>query len=273
MLILVLATCGQGSGCALFFNTDEHVSTIANRQILPPVPSPRNAVEIEVYFVDRPLGDTLTGESLWKSLNQASGSLRDHVQLREAGFRYGLAPSTAPFALQALLDPGRSAGTARQTQRQSLTIPAGESTLLEIGSLTGSRIVPSSDKAHPSPRQVTDARCVVRMNAERVQEGWIRLTLVPEIHHGENRVRPVATDRAYAYRASQDIEQYFDQQFSVEMNRGEYVVIGQDGEGENSLGGLFFRGADPAGRINRLMIVRLVGMHEVQAVRQEFSRP
>src|SRR5690606_29319211 len=104
---------------------------------------------------------------------------------------------------------------------------AGESTLLEVGPLAGSRIVPSSDKAHPSPLQVTDARCVVRMHAERVQDGWIRLTLLPEIHHGENRVRAVATDRAYAYRASQEIEQYFDQQFALEMNRGEYVVIGQ----------------------------------------------
>jgi hypothetical protein len=205
-------------------------------------------------------------------LNQASGKLDERVRLRQSGIQYGVAPSAPNFDLQQLLDP-KSSAVGRQTYRQPITIPAGETAELFAATLGEPRLVPSSDKSRTEPVAARNAHCRFRMAADCMQEGWFKVTFVPEIHHGEERIRAVPTESNWTAQSSQNIEPYFDRQFSVELNTGEYVVIGMSGDKEDSLGGLFFHGGDPEKRLNRMMIVRLKGMQEVEAVRQSTGAP
>jgi len=227
-------------------------------------------VGIEVYFIERPVNDTLAGPTLWKSLNQAGGTLSNRGNLEKAGIQFGIAPSTPPFALQALLDPARSKGTASQTKQQTFAIPAGESTIIQAAYLADPRVIPSANKSRPDPIPVPDAHCRFSMSAERIQDGWVRLNFQPEIHYGTERIRPFATPSEFRLQKMKNVEPYYDQSFSVEVNTGEYVVIGFTGDNSSSLGGLFFRYGDAQTRSGRLMVVRVAGMQQVNAVRSDF---
>jgi hypothetical protein len=271
VLILAAFTAFSGSGCALLFWFPRTRDTVTNRPFLPPIPNKLQAVQLDVYFVDRVIGDPLS-DAVWKSLNQASGSLEERVRLRKSGVQYGIASSTPGFELQQLLD-SKSSAVVRQTYRQSTTIVTGETGEIEASMLGKPRLIPSSDKSRSEPIEASDAHCRFRIAADCVQQGWFKVTFLPEIHHGEQRVRPYATDSKWIAQSSQNIEPYFDRQFSVELNTGEYVVIGMSGDKPDSLGGLFFRGGDPDQRLSRLMIVRLNGMQEVEAVRQSTGTP
>lgn len=269
MLSTAIALAATTSGCALFLGNGARTSLTANRQILPPIPAPKDTVEIEVFFIERPVNDTLTGPPLWRALNQAGGALSDRARLASEGIQCGISPSSAPFALQALLDPARSRGTASQTLRHQYAIPAGESTTIKAAYVPEPLVIPSANKSRPDPIAVPDADCSFQMSAERIQDGWVRLSFQPEIYYGTEQIRPKATPQEFILQRTKNVEQYFDQRFSIEVNTGEYVVIGYAGETPSSLGGLFFRNGDPHAKVGRLMVVRVVGMQQVTAVRAE----
>jgi hypothetical protein len=266
VLFAVILTASVGAGCALFESFKSSETHTAQRQFLPPIPAPKDTVELEIFFAYRTIGDTLSGESLWKSVNQAAGALSSRVKLKEAGIQFGVTPSTPPFGLVALMDPARRTGTARETVKQPVTIFSGGSTYVPVAFLPDQRTIPSADPNRKEPLPVSDVDCAFTVSAQRVQDGWTKVTFVPEIYHGEKKVRHVATDRDWALRDSRDKETYYDRQFSVELNTGEYVVIGMAGKDVKSLGGLFFRGGEDSSQLNLVMIVRLKGMREIQAV-------
>ena len=53
---------------------------------LPPLPVPRDSVEVEIVFIDRPAGDSLLGKTLWRDVDQVGMlSAEQRSALREAG--------------------------------------------------------------------------------------------------------------------------------------------------------------------------------------------
>ena len=101
------------AGCALFAATGCWNFSISHRQTaakpaLPPLVKPKDALSLEVFYIPRPAGDLLLGESLWQQLDETvvkSPELR--TRLRAAGLRVGLAGSNVPPTL-------RAAATAQQ---------------------------------------------------------------------------------------------------------------------------------------------------------------
>jgi hypothetical protein len=93
-----------------------------------------------------------------------------------------------------------------------------------------------------------------------LQDGWVRVEFVPEIHHGDLQLRPTPTDDAgWAYRSTQNIAQCYPQKFAVTLNVGESAVITAAG-GEETLGNQIFRRDQNGEQRQRLLIIRLVDM-------------
>ena len=44
--------------------------------LLPPLRPARDALQIDVVFIERPLGDPLLGKTLWNDIDQVAGSTR-----------------------------------------------------------------------------------------------------------------------------------------------------------------------------------------------------
>ncbi len=187
--------------------------------------------------------------------------------LRKNGMRLGVVGTSPPHALQAALDMTSETSPDDKSQSrivgQRFTRRSGEE--FEVETWSG---YPACSVHYASPkdtevREYGDARCLFRVNLERLQDGWARLDLVPEIHHGEMKLRKFASDFAFTQRPSQQIVPFFDQRFQVDLNLGEMVIIGADGDDPRSLGHHFFRGGDSDSHMERLLVIRLADMQRI----------
>lgn len=250
------------SGCALFNPTSAVERITAERPFLPPLPSDRNVIDLEVYFVDRVVGDPTIGDGLWRAVNQAAGPMSTHADLRRAGMQYGVVPSSPPPALQSLIGKGFANSSTKVTAMQPVPLINGSAAPLNVSTLPDGCLIPGSGKK--GPFAVNQGHCTFQVAAERLQEGWVRIAFLPQIQYGAERVRPVATDQHWENKNGQQIESFYEQEFTLELNKGEFVVVGMANEQPGTLGHLFFRSGDPQGRFQRVMIVRLAGMQSMK---------
>jgi hypothetical protein len=268
-VIVCAAIATLTSGCALF-NPGSAVERItAERPFLPPLQPERNVIDLEVYFVDRVVGDPTIADGLWRAVNQAAGPLSTHAKLRSEGIQYGVAPSSAPPALQSLIFRGFSQSSTKVTSCRHVPLMNGAASPIHVGTLPAHCVVPSSGKRGVGAVTVEQGECLFKVAAERLQEGWVKVAFLPQIHHGAERVRPVAGDERWKSENSRLIETYYDQEFSLELNTGEFVVVGLAEDRPGTLGHLFFRSGDAENRFQRVMIVRLAGMQSVKPLRSD----
>jgi len=257
------------SGCALF-NPGSAVERItAERPFLPQVQSERNVIDLEVYYVDRVVGDPTISDGLWRAVNQAAGPLSTHARLRGEGIQYGVSPSSAPPALQALIFRGLGSTPTKTTSVRNVPLINGSSAPIHVGTLPKSCVIPSSGKKGVGALTVDQGECTFKVAAERLQEGWVKLAFLPQILHGSERIRFEPGEQTWENKNSRLIESYYDQEFSLELNTGEFVVIGLAEDRPGTLGHLFFRSGDPQSRFQRVMIVRLAGMQSVKPLRSD----
>lgn len=248
-------------GCTLFRGVE---NTPANGFAMKPIVPPRDQINLEVWYVDRPVGDPLMGDAMWGKIDQISTiPVEDRVHLNLAGIRYGVAGSDLPDTLSSLLSD-RNESAVQHTTRLQIPLTSGEPGQMQVANLPQHcRIrVPGSLES----RDYSGVRCVFQVTARRTQEGWVRLEFVPEIHHGDARLRPQAAGADWQLQQSQQIEPLYEQRFSLELNLGEHVVIGAVGDAPDSVGQHFFRGGTADPKQERLIVLRLQGMERIRPV-------
>lgn len=236
--------------------------------LLPPIPKTLDALRLEVIYVDRPIDDPLLRTSLWKSVDQIS-NLSPEVRgmLRDNGIRFGHVSSTPPRPLQALLELSEE---SNDLSRQQFTLPSGADTTIET-----SPILPERQFSfRRADADVTDtyknARCVLRVSGERLQDGWARLDFLPEIHHSRHVTRPVAGDESLEFRTAQALVPLYAQRFAVTLNAGDILLLTVDRESPQlagSIGQHFFLNAHTENRMQRLLIVRLAQIQRIEPTR------
>ncbi|MCH7686659.1 MAG: hypothetical protein IH899_08265 [Planctomycetes bacterium] len=109
-VFILTSTLVAFSGCSLFQGGMQLLFSRSQRNnakgtsILRPLRKAYDAVELEIYFVERPKSDPLLGEMLWRDIAPI-GTLSPEVrrELKESGFRVGHTSSTPPPALETLL--------------------------------------------------------------------------------------------------------------------------------------------------------------------------
>lgn len=236
---------------------------------LPPIVAPRESVQLDVLFIDRPQNDPLLTGPLWREVDQIAGrSAEERRQLRQHGWRVGHASSHPPRALEELLalsseKPQVSDPTRRLVGRRIALVTGSDFPIDVTDTLPELRLRTSPGENF---RSYTNAKCVLRTRLEREQDGWVRLHFLPEIHHGSAWLRPVATSLDWTSRRQQEIEPLYDQQFSLSLNLGEMAVITAETLAEDSAGAAFFRSLDETGRLQRLLVVRVADMRRMTPV-------
>jgi len=249
------------AGCQLFRKKEETNSTAK----LPPLVAPRDSVQLEILFVDRPASDPLIGETLWDRVDQIAGFSSDQRrQLREDGWKIGHSSSHPPQALEALLESSgeedSSTGDRRTTGRR-VAVPSGQDIPIEVSGL-----LPELKLNHKGKTKTyTNAKAVLRVHVERQQDGWVKLRCVPEIHHGLNLLRPFATAQNWQRRRSQNVVPIYEQQFSMSLNIGELALV-TAGEAEaEHIPAVFFSSAE-SGDLRRLLVIRVANMRRLTPV-------
>jgi len=251
------------SGCRLF-NLDNRTEEPPLE--LPRMVAPRDSVQLDVLFIDRPQNDPLFTNALWREIDQIAGRpAAERRQLKRHGWRVGHASSHPPRALEELLklsseQPEFHNPSQRLIGRRIALVTGTDFPIDVTETLPELRIRVSDDA---DIRSYSDVRCVLRTRLERQQDGWVKLHFLPELHHGKTWLRPVATPQDWTSRRQQNIEPLYDQQFSLSLNLGEMVLITAESSNAETTGSAFFRSLDETGRLQRMIVVRVADMRRL----------
>lgn len=271
-ILCAVTVCVFVSGCSLLSLSSLFSDTQATGKAdlrLPPIVASRDAVQLEILFVDRPANDALLGDSLWKQVDQIAGMSADiRSTLRENGWRVGHASSHPPRAIEQLLEMSSERPEAIDNERhlvgRRVALAAGGNLPIDLTELQPEiRLKPAVDG---KTKSYSNAKCILNVQIDREQDGWVRLNFTPEVHHGQNWLRPVATQLDWTRRRGQLVEPLFDQKFSLSLNVGEMAIITAEGNDKESAGHSFFRGIHESGGLQRLLVVRVANMRKMVPV-------
>lgn len=252
--LFVLCCCAALPGCLLFnwsstwFSSDLPSSfSEPSANVLRKIPTSRTAVTLEIVFVERPIHDPLMGEQLWGEVDQI-GSLPADVRqkLNEMGFRVGRVGANPPRALQTLMGLSTEVGNddEKRLVGRRVVLPSGAETEITTGQphLRSSISMPTAQGMEV--KNFENVRGVFRLKAKRLQEGWARIEFLPEIHHGRMANRPIAVRGGWQLQTAQSIERLYGQQFALDLNLGEMIVITGKLDPEDSVGKQFFHAGE-----------------------------
>lgn len=226
--------------------------------------APPDAIQIELFFVERPADDYLLTTGIWKEIDQI-GALPSETRekLQENGFRIGHASSNPPPAVQKLLGMVAEVSTdvpenARPLMGRRQYLSPGVDTEIPINDEQDHCEFVVRDGERVKPLEYDRVSCVLRMKANRLQDGWVRVDFQPEIHHGDKLLRRTSTEDGWSLRGGQNIDVRHSQRFSLTMNVGELALITAIPDDEPTLGDRFFCREDRGLKKQRVLIVRVI---------------
>ena len=255
------------AGCELF--NQPGLFHTAKKELPQLKPAP-DAIELEIVFLEQPVGDRLIGETLWNDVDQIL-DLEPELQrdLQRNGFRVGVVSSRPPAALQRILGLNSGASTGEPVEQnlsgKRVFLRAGSASEVQVSAVYSecdlTLATPSEGKpqVERETRAYANARCTFRVTPHRVQEGWVRLEFLPEIQHGDERLRPTAGAEAWELTSSQQVDRLYSLRFSVMLNLGEMALVSARENSPGTPGQRFFIGPDD-GSIQRLLLIRLAHM-------------
>lgn len=247
---------------------------------LPAIPISQDAMQVEIVFIERPVTDPLLGSALWNEVDEVGAvELMDQENLRQNGFRVGHVSSVPPMALQTLLGLQSHLGGVEK-EDESLLL-SGHRLMLRSGVPTDIKtsglydkfsleLMNEDDDKLLEMKEFENARCIMRVKAHKVQDGWARLEFTPEIHYGAQQMRRTPTNIGWQLENRQNTTPLYNQRFEVTLNVGEMTVItATDDVAPNSAGYFFFRGTEQKSNIQKILVVRLSNMSKVDGVRSK----
>jgi hypothetical protein len=287
----VLAVVAWGllsAGCEVFHKSKDVATTTARK--LPNLQAPPGSIQLDIVYVERPVGDPLLGSQLWRHVDEVGKIDASARQcLRKSGMRVGIVGANPPVALQQMLglksdfayEPG--AEEAKQLVGRSFFLLSGGATDVQVSPAYSECSVNIDAEESSELFRFENAVCKFRMRTTRLQEGWIRLEFIPQIHHGDDKLRYAVGATDWKLQNGKQTETYYLQRFEIELATGEMAILTADEGAAGTLGQLFFRGPSglrrPKGEddlesappespcpIQRLFVIRLAGMDEAQPV-------
>lgn len=271
MLILACLALVCGSGCNILQSYGE---TDRGRNPLQPIVAPRDAIELEVYLIDRVAGDPQIGDSLWNDLHAVTvvdPSVRD--RLNQHGFRFAMSSSHPPQAIQSLLALSTTSDPSRRAIRQNFTvISGGEATVIANAIPSGSKVNIPLDSGVRT-LEIDQGNCLFQVRATRESDGWARLEVIPEVRYGEISMRPRATDHEFLMDYGQKSVKVYEDRLGLELNVGEFLVLGLKGDNPQALGRHFFRTDFEEREFERIVLIRLARMSKIEPEKTEAAKP
>jgi hypothetical protein len=296
VVLLLIAWGSLLAGCDSLFKS-AGISTTAKK--LPALQPPPGSMQLDVVYVERPVGDSLLGQKLWQHVDQvASMDAAARGLLRHNGLRIGIVSANPPDALQRMLGLKSDftyepvAEKDKQLVGRHFFVLSGGETEIQISQPYPKCSLNLVSANSTEPLRFENAVCKFRVRATRLQDGWAQLEFVPQVQYGEEQQRYVVGDAGWRFQTGQQTETFFLHRFEIKLCTGDMVVLTAEDDSPETLGQLFFRGpaalrpprnadeesaendgaATPSTLdhpIQRLLIVRLAGMDDSEPV---FSR-
>lgn len=236
--------------------------------------------QLEANIVRRPANDSRMRTLVWQDLDE-SGPMSPEVrqQLNRSGFRVGVAGSSTPWALQSLAREAShvrmtvASDTSPEALNNSFQMPVGPAfsvfekgvTRLEVQSSLDASVIPLESIAElHGLRDLSQLKCVIEVTIEELDQGWVLINVLPQIHSGSSTTRLSINSNNSQLPVRQNIYPLYEQQFQLKLHRGEVAVIGRYGSDTWNAGRLFFQPDTGSAASEALLLIRLVGVDQVK---------
>lgn len=270
ILLAAFACCVGAAGCQ-FWKSDGDSEQLTWRQvfgsdgpkIVDAARAPVETIVLSVAHAEQPLSDISMVDLLYREVDQI-GALDAETRrsLEDNGIRVGVTGPNPPRSLQSMLDVSTRARSQQNDGRQLPTgqrvpIVAGQPTTILAGDAYESCEVRIPRGSTPETRVFENVRCMFRVEAEKLQDGWVRLDFLPEIHHGSQALRRVPVDDQWSIRNTQKVEPLYSQKFSLTLSEGEMAVITATHPSPGTLGHTFFIGDGLDDHLQQILVIRV----------------
>lgn len=274
-----LLVCASITGCQFWFmeqdtpatKTWQEVFGTSGPEIVDASRPTFDTVQLDVAHIEQPLSDISMVDLLWKEVDQI-GALDSKTRrsLEENGIRVGITGPNPPRILQKMLEVDAAWREQRSdgrvgTSAQSVTVVPGQPTRLLTGEGYAECEIQVPRASGMETITFQQANCVLRIEAETLQKGWVKLHFIPEIHHGAQSNRRVATESGWQFKNTQKVEPVYSQQFSLTLNKGEVALLTATEPNPGKLGHAMFIGDGEDDQIQQMIVIRLAEIRPARA--------
>lgn len=255
-------------GCSALFPEQNQQTNVQSP--LKPIVDSRDAIALEVYFLDRRRGDPIIGDTLWESLHSVSSmDAATRKRLTGDGFRIGMSAARPPRPLQVLMNLSDENDPTRRSEVRSYMVFSDHQTLVACRQIEdGTNITRIPLEGATQSFVVRDGLAVFNIQVSRVEDGWAKLVVIPEIQHGKNMLKPTATEANWTLTDRKNTVSLFENRFSAELNIGEIIVLGMTEDAEDRIASHFFL-SDKHNGLERLMMIRIADIRSISPQRHD----
>ena len=248
-IVLLVVTCAL-TGCRVFEDVQGDESA-TEKNNLPPITAAPNSIELEIGHIRRLADDPLVNDRLWNDVNQVvvGDDETSWRQIRNNGFRVGVAATQPPDSLVDLLKPdaarSRPAFTPQQSNLQAVVVRDGTPTEVTASPFFAHCRIEFPGEGETRFREFELAQGKYQVTAHKTQEGWVELDFVPVISHADEKTRPTAVAAGtFALQHGKKQKILHTNRFKLRVMVGEWVVIGGNPQKPGTLGHQFYFGSE-----------------------------
>src|SRR5262245_4946867 len=219
-------------------------------------PQGADAVMLVVAVIEQPVGDGYLNRDLWAALDEGVVDLERKAVLEDNGFRVAVTGGQPPDGLLDLLLSERSNPAARQ-----LSTRAGTAKAINLGEPRAACAFEVQENGAAAAVELAQAQCQLAVTPAPAGDGRVRLTIVPQVQHGEPQLLAPSGDGEWRLHGDRPVKAFPGLTFEVTLAPQDYVVIGTQAARDQTLGHRCFVTADGAKPVQRLLAIRAGRLH------------
>jgi hypothetical protein len=267
-LTLALGTCALG--CA------SKATSARNKSPLAPFKPSLETSTLEVTFVRHEYELPALNEELWQEVDETAISPEVRGGLLKNGLRAGVIAGKLPLQLESLLSgtsppaPSSADGpAATPTNGQLTSAPTVSRRTLHVLPQQRSELLASDvyerlnllvrEESEGSGHTYFNARCALAVTATPLGDGRVRISLAPEVQHGEPRQQYRGDDGMWRVDSVRPKAALDKMAFDVVLAPGQAIVLGARADRPASVGHYFFTESANGELEQKLLLIRFTG--------------
>ncbi len=264
VVCLLLALVG---GCARWHKR----RAVEPPSLLRPAAASPESVTLEIFFVRVPFADPQANVELWQSVDEQQLPVDLRRDLARNGFRAGMVGGQVPAQLSELMHLTDEPPPVAEQQQQTVpldTEPTVRRRVLQLrsgrrGEVLASPLYPTlpllvCEGGDVRGKTFQQAQGLFGLHAHPQPDGRVRLSLVPEVHHGEARQQWNGQDGMLQFEMARPKESFETLQIDTLLTSGQMLLVTCLPDRPGSLGHHFFHDQSARGEEQKLLIIRLV---------------
>jgi len=229
-----------------------------------------DSVAIDIIFARVPCSDE-NSEKIWADLDEQVLPQEKRKSLYQNGFRIGRIAGPVPQPLveiMKLTDTGPSSGETNTadalsltdesaTTRRHLQLRAGHRTEILASGVYDELPFLRREDGRLIGRTLQKAQGVFGLSVRPNAYGGVKLRLVPEVHFGEPRIQPIATQGMIRWESQRDRIVLDDLIVEADLTPGDLLVLTCLPNCPGSLGNRFFTVTAEGKLYQKIIVIRL----------------